>query len=466
MRNVVVGIALSVVLVPVAANAADTWSDPYPGVRRLHRTSASQNVNVLVVDLCAPGVSVRATASGERGRTVSSFGTLVGAQAAVNGDFFSSGYNTDGPAVGGGGSWGGGDHGYVTPAQFGAGQVALPEHGDTGGVQPWAKEVVSGHPTLLFKGQVRGNNGDSLCTARHPRTALGFSADQSKLYLAVIDGRATGRIGMTCDEMIGLFQGLGASDAVNLDGGGSSAMWLANAGVLNYPSDGSQRVVGNHLAIRATGSGGATHCPKPAYDAALAAKQAPAEMSSGDEGVAWVDFTNLGRTTWDLANTRLGTQAPQDRASPFFKAGNWMAPNRASPPDHSNYGPDAVGRFSFVMLAPEVSQTTVFDETFQPVQEGVTWFGAKVTFKITVHPRSGATSGDGSAVGSEDGGAPPGGPGVGSGGGQPMDGAAGCSLGGRVAADPLLVALALTLALATALVRSARARRIRLRSGE
>ena len=83
---------------------------------------------------------------------------------------------------------------------------------------------------------------------------LGFNAARDKLILAVVDGRATNRVGMTCDELSTLMIGLGASDAVNLDGGGSSTMWLGNAGVLNYPSDGQQRVVANHLAIRATGS--------------------------------------------------------------------------------------------------------------------------------------------------------------------------------------------------------------------
>ena len=110
--------------------------------------------------------------------------------------------------------------------QFGANRVAIPGHEGTGGVEPWAREVVSGHPSMLVGGARRDNNGDSLCTARHPRTALGFNAGRDTMYVAVIDGRATGRAGMTCDEMVTLFQELGATDAVNLDGGGSSTMWV------------------------------------------------------------------------------------------------------------------------------------------------------------------------------------------------------------------------------------------------
>jgi hypothetical protein len=224
--SIVCGVAI--VLAATTAHAQDTWSDPHPGMRRLHRVTTSQNINVLVIDLCASGVSVRATKSTERQRTVSSFGALVGAEAAINGDFFSfDTYSTNGPAMSGGAAWGGTDHGYVAPVQFGTNRVALPGHEGTAGVEPWAREVVSGHPTLLVAGNPRDNNGDTLCTARHPRTVLGLSADKQKLFLAVVDGRATGRIGMTCDELGGLLKGLGASDAVNLDGGGSSAMWVA-----------------------------------------------------------------------------------------------------------------------------------------------------------------------------------------------------------------------------------------------
>src|SRR5688572_22501574 len=82
--------------------AGDAWSDPFPGVRHLRRTTGNQHINVLIVDLCAAGVSLRTTGYGERGRTVSSFGSLIGAQAVVNGDFFGSGYSTDGISMHGG----------------------------------------------------------------------------------------------------------------------------------------------------------------------------------------------------------------------------------------------------------------------------------------------------------------------------------------------------------------------------
>lgn len=260
-RSFLVILALAC-LAPGTAGAADSWTDPFPGVRRLHRQTGNQNINVLVVDLCAAGVGVRATAHAERGRTVPSFGQLTGAQAAINGDFFSSGYATDGLAMSGGVAWpGSADHGYVAPLAFGPHRVAMPGHEQVAGPEPWMTEIVSGHPTILQNGQLRDNNGDPLCSNRHPRTAVGLSADQRTLYLAVVDGRASTRIGMTCDELSALLRDLGAAHAMNLDGGGSSTMWMQGPGVVNVPSDGSPRVVGNHLAIHASGTGAAPFCP-------------------------------------------------------------------------------------------------------------------------------------------------------------------------------------------------------------
>src|SRR5690606_16702770 len=248
-----------------AARAADAWSDPFPGVRHLRRTTGNQHINVLVVDLCAAGVSLRATAYGERGRTVPSFGALVDAEAAINGDFFGSGYGTDGIAMHAGAAWGGSDHSYVAPVAIGSKKIDISHHNNTFGVQPWMQEVVSGHPTLLDDATFVGNSGDPLCTNRHPRTAIGISQDHSKLILAVVDGRAQSRIGMTCSELADLLREFGAFDAVNLDGGGSSTMWLRGTGVVNYPSDGSPRVVGNHLAVYAKGAGAPAHCPCTAH---------------------------------------------------------------------------------------------------------------------------------------------------------------------------------------------------------
>ncbi len=124
--------------------------------------------------------------------------------------------------------------------------------------------------------------------------------------------------------------------------------------------------------------------PLPEFDASAGASSYPTTLASGEEAVVWFEFVNQGRTTWGLESTRLGTQDPQDHDSAFYVDGNWMSTSRATGADHSDYATGATGRFTFVIRAPEVTADTAFTETFQLVQEGVAWFGPKVTMNITV----------------------------------------------------------------------------------
>ena len=78
---------------------------------------------------------------------------------------------------------------------------------------------------------------------RAPRSAIGVTADKHVL-LVVADGRQAPRaIGVTYAHMADLLIALGAVNAVELDGGGSSTLWARGHGVLNNPSDGQQRRV-------------------------------------------------------------------------------------------------------------------------------------------------------------------------------------------------------------------------------
>ncbi len=244
--------------VPVVSSAADTWTTPFAGVKRLHRTTATPwNINALVIDLNTPGVRLQSTATAQRRRTPQSFAQLVGAQVAINADFFSyTDYSTSGLAAGAGAKW------PDTVDTTGSGTFAFgannrAELSVPSTVVPfdpsWMVGVVSGHPQIVRNGAVLADSG-TLCTVRHPRTAIGLSQDKKTLYLVVVDGRSTTSAGMKCSELGALLQGLGAYNALNLDGGGSSAMYLAGTGVVNRPSDGTQRVVANHLAVFAPAS--------------------------------------------------------------------------------------------------------------------------------------------------------------------------------------------------------------------
>jgi exopolysaccharide biosynthesis protein len=61
---------------------------------------------------------------------------------------------------------------------------------------------------------------------------------RGNIYLVVVDGRSKGNAeGMTIAELTALCRWMGMHEAINLDGGGSSALWSKKQGVINYPSD-------------------------------------------------------------------------------------------------------------------------------------------------------------------------------------------------------------------------------------
>lgn len=83
---------------------------------------------------------------------------------------------------------------------------------------------------------------------RHPRTCIGLTND-SIIFLTV-DGRSKSADGMSLYELQKYMFDLGCVDAINLDGGGSTTMWIKNIGVVNTPSDKKgERPVANSLLL-------------------------------------------------------------------------------------------------------------------------------------------------------------------------------------------------------------------------
>jgi hypothetical protein len=129
-------------------------------------------------------------------------------------------------------------------------------------------DVVSGGPVLLLAGkriglsheegwaitgsnvpQARAEFVHSWLNLRNPRTAVGILAD-GRIIFVTIDGRELGQsVGATIGELRALMQELGAIDALNLDGGGSTTM-VIDGKVVNLPSDPSgPRLVGDALTL-------------------------------------------------------------------------------------------------------------------------------------------------------------------------------------------------------------------------
>jgi hypothetical protein len=114
-----------------------------------------------------------------------------------------------------------------------------------------------GKPTVAISGDrpvlVNGVRTVINNTIAHPRTAVGIDADGRKLLILVVDGRSAVSRGYTMVELADMMTALGAENAINLDGGGSSTMYSRTGtgafGVVNEPSDGTERLVPNAFGV-------------------------------------------------------------------------------------------------------------------------------------------------------------------------------------------------------------------------
>lgn len=238
-------------------NVVDTITTPHHGVKVLERVRSGSGCNdplrifVARANLARGDLAVRATAHADRGKTPSAWGSAKSMLVAVNANFYDHtpySYHPTGLAISGGRVWPETEDS-TTKFIFAAGEDTVDVVAN--GPEPWMKHAVSGHPRALTDGKPPAWACTGACAAREPRTAAGVSAERSLVFFAVVDGRAPGySVGMSQLGLGAVLHEVGAADVVNLDGGGSSALWVKGRGVLNRPSDGSQRVVSNHLGIR------------------------------------------------------------------------------------------------------------------------------------------------------------------------------------------------------------------------
>ncbi|RZT21544.1 S-layer homology domain-containing protein [Fictibacillus sp. BK138] len=119
-----------------------------------------------------------------------------------------------------------------------------------------AKFIVGSGPMLVRDGKVEisMSPNDYLVKDRAPRTVVAYDADNKKVFFVVNDGRTSDSRGSSLPAMANYLISLGADYAMNLDGGGSSAMVARPYGayepvLMNTPSDGVERAVSSILEV-------------------------------------------------------------------------------------------------------------------------------------------------------------------------------------------------------------------------
>lgn len=257
---VVVGLAGTA----MAAPTMTSQSDPHPGIHLSRWTDAAIPAKLVLVeiDLTSAEIAVYTTKEADKGITTSAFASRMSAQVAINGDAFAAlDYTPRGLALGDSTLWtntadtnalpllhlrrvGERTDATIVPPEIVVGPDGLPE-----GTQG----AISGRPLLVRAGNAASQfdcaDPVTLSCQRAPRSAVALSADGNTMWLVTVDGWQSGSIGMTSAELAAFLDARGAHMAMSLDGG-SSATMVVDGAVVTMPSDGVERRVANHIAVK------------------------------------------------------------------------------------------------------------------------------------------------------------------------------------------------------------------------
>jgi Phosphodiester glycosidase len=288
-------------LIPMSAQAAlDAWTDTViaDGVQWRAKEYTTlfgyrQNVNVLDIDLDNSNVIVQpilGTPTGSCEKT-SSMGARLDAVAAVNGGFYS-------PASCAGVSMLKIDDSYITsnPSSVDRAALGIDQSTNTPIIDwnaawdswPAVNDALGGGPNLVSNGlidltYIAEGFDYSFTYYRHPRTAVGYTSD-NHLIMVTVDGRTTFG-GMALDDLAQYMIWLGCVEAMNLDGGGSTAMYVRGepySGVVSCPSDNG---VADHYGERSVVTSLAVWAPQEEI------------IDNTDSGFATYPVANWGTST-------------------------------------------------------------------------------------------------------------------------------------------------------------------------
>ena len=110
--------------------------------------------------------------------------------------------------------------------------------------------IISGGPYLIKDGEVFIDvTAQKLgaITGKNPRTAIGYTA-HNEFIMVTVDGREHASVGMTLGELARMMKGFGCINAMNLDGGGSTVMYVQGK-VVNNPAQKGGIPISNALTI-------------------------------------------------------------------------------------------------------------------------------------------------------------------------------------------------------------------------
>ena len=239
---------------PDHATLGRDWLAIQPGVMYVRREPVPDSVvHVVRVDLTLNRLKV--SGADEKGRSLDAMVDTPSTAASANASFFNRRFEPRGITVSDGVVWSPVMSQQQSPLlacdASGHCQIQIEPPFD---ILPEWRNVVAGTPWLLKHGVQRTALDDaqckSLCANPHPRTAVGLDESKHYLYLVTSEGRSPPVKGLSLAQLSFIMAGMGVTDAINLDGGGSSALFVSGKSVMKRPDDEPlQRKVANAIHI-------------------------------------------------------------------------------------------------------------------------------------------------------------------------------------------------------------------------
>ena len=279
-----VGVSLG--LAASTTNAAVTKTTPFIGVTHYDVTITSPQTaryHLIAIDTTAPGIGFETTGSngadpGETtGETTLNYVQRTGAKIGINGSFFTDA-GSNGSTVYRGlvqiatsagqqvSPWSGSTDGREAALNISASNIPsiiyptanntlANSFATTAGITPYTS--LGGNYSILKNGVATGETDGNAPINAH--TVVGVSG--RTLFLFTVDKGQANSVGLTGPQIGTILLTYGVTDAVNLDGGGSTTLVMPVApgpfgggglSVINAPSDGVPRLTGNNFAVFAT----------------------------------------------------------------------------------------------------------------------------------------------------------------------------------------------------------------------
>ncbi len=263
LAGLVAGLLAALLTGCATSPAGWRWTVVAPGLEQAQLSPWPDSVlPVLRVDLREPSLRLAVTPWAERGATLDRMPSTAAALAVVNASFFDRDFHARGWTVSEGFAW-------PRPLAVAASPLLACDrlqrcriHFELPLAPPpdWFN-AVAGTPWLVRDGVARTPADDaacpSLCAREHPRTAVGLDRPRRYLWIVLAEGRRPPVAGVRLAPLAQWMHSLGIHDAVNLDGGGSSALFVSGRSSMARPTNepGQRRVASGLMVLPAPPAG-------------------------------------------------------------------------------------------------------------------------------------------------------------------------------------------------------------------